>query len=159
MPACPKHPKFNIKTGVYFRAANPDKPSDWIPKSETKRAKYYQISTGGDLDEMAGVMGEAQMIHSNESSADSAFVSAARCPACLSETTDPTVQQILASTGYMCQLMINPINAAKVPFVFHVAGDGIGAAETEALVLLPNGVSLLDYFQGYITPGYVQSMK
>ena len=96
MSACQKHPKFNIKQGVYFRAANPDKPSDWLPNSDVKRQTYYNFAAGGDMDEMAALMGEAQMIHSNESSIGSGFVSAARCPVCLLQTTDPTVKKILA---------------------------------------------------------------
>ncbi len=159
MPACPKHPKFNIRQGVYYRAADPDVPSNWLPKNDRNRATYYAIAQRGDMYEMAGLMGEAQMIHSNETSENSGYLSAARCPACLSETTDPTVKKILAAIGYMCQFEIDPINQDGAPFVFHMEGVGIGAAETEVLVLLPDRVSLSRYFVGYISKSYVETIK
>lgn len=159
MPPCKKHPKFEIKAGVYFRAGNFKAEGDWKAKDEKKRQTYYKIAAKDDLEKMALIMGEAQMTHSLESSTGSPYLSVAVCPLCLSETTDTTVQQILAFNKVMGQFNIAPRNEAGAPFIFHMSGDGIGAKETEALVLLPDGKSLLDYQEGYMTLSYINVLK
>ena len=159
MAACPRHPRFNIVPGVYYRCADPDAATDWVPRNARVQAAYYRICEGGDFERMAGLMGEALMVHSNETSAVSPYVSVASCPACLAASPDPTVMAILQRRRYLCRLAIDPRNQRGAPFIFEMGGPTVGAAETEALVLLPPGQSLSQYFDnGYVTLGYIQSL-
>jgi hypothetical protein len=125
MSACQKHPTFNIENGVYYRAADPTVKKDWLPKNASKGAIYYKIAQNENMDEIAALMGEAQLIHSQEGSDDSGFVSVARCPLCLAQSTDPIVKSILKQRGYLCVLLINPKNQPGAPYVFHMEGPGI----------------------------------
>jgi hypothetical protein len=143
---CTKHPHFALAPGVYFRAADKDMPAAWIPASENQRNHFYAIAVGGDPEEMADVMGAAQLYHSVGESSGSAFVSVAKCPHCLRESTDPTVQAILAA-HHVWRLEINPKNQPGSPYVFDMEGDTIGGRETECLVLLPNNVTLASYIK------------
>ena len=158
MPTCLTHKKFELKAGTYYRAADPSRKTDWIPKNPEKAAKYYKIACSDDLTAMAAIMGEAQMVHSGESSDNSPFISVALCPLCLRESKDPTVAAIVDGRGYFCQIILPRKNESKYPYVFHMSGEGVGAGETECLVLMPPGEPLSTYVKGYVTPGYLDSM-
>jgi hypothetical protein len=158
MPKCKKHPKFEIVHHVYYRSADINNPRHWVPNNEGAREQFYKATSTGDPDAMAVVFGEAMLVHSNETSADSAFVSVAKCPACLAESTDPTIRRLLEANKVLLRFEIPSRNESGSPFIFEIAGEGIGAGETEGLVLLPEGESLLKYHQGYVTMSYVGTL-
>jgi hypothetical protein len=159
MPYCARHTNFEVQSGVFFRAADPKQDKDWIPKDPTTAAKYYAVACSGNLEQMANVFGEAQMVHSGESSKNSPFISVAKCPLCLAESPDPTVKAIIANRKFFCQVTFKRKNEKDWPYVFEMSGSGIGAKETECLVLLPAGKRLSDYIDGYLTPTYLGTLQ
>lgn len=160
MPRCRKHRNFEIEHGVYYRSADAREAS-WKAKSEPTRVNYYAAATSGDLNRLAEVVGEAQLIHSQESSAGSAFISVARCPLCLIESKDGDVQGILAANP-IYKIKIAQRNSLGKPYVFDMEGEGVGAGETESLVLLPDGASLKSYWPNpleFVTVSYLKTLK
>jgi hypothetical protein len=158
MPNCKKHKRFSIEPGIFYRCSDFTKPEQWQPKNKAKQNSYYAIAIGNDLAQMAAMIGPAQLAHAAADSAGSPYISVAKCPLCLADTTDPTVKAIVKAQP-MVKLDIKPRNSAGNPYVFEMQGEGVFAAETECLVLLPPQRSPLDYKEGFVTTGFLNTLR
>jgi hypothetical protein len=162
MNNCSKHPRIDIVSGNYYRCADFTKDKEWRPKNETQQARNYgtavQLDQMKDYAGMALIFGADQLHHAAVDSAGSPYISVARCPICLIESTDTTVASIVKSQP-MSKFRIVPRNQSGTPFVFDMSGNGVFAAETESLVLLPPNKSLLDYRVGLVTRGYLDTLR
>jgi hypothetical protein len=159
MPRCTKHKRFDIKPGTFYRCADFTKTQEWEPKNKIKQNQYYAIAISGDLAKMAEIIGPDQLAHAAADSAGSPYISVAKGPLCLFDTTDPTVREIVKNQP-MSELVIEPRNSRGQPYVFEMGGRGVFAAETECLVLLPPQKSLLDYRSGgFLTGGFLNTLR
>jgi len=139
--------KATIANHIYYRIADPATPADWIPKSEAERQRIYALCAADDFVALAEQTAEAQMKHSMETSEGSGFVSVARCPVCLLKSEDPTVQAIIATGMELQRVVIDPRNENGAPYILDQA-YGPGQTESESLVVLPEGKSLMDWAKG-----------
>ncbi|QIL89082.1 hypothetical protein GNX18_04370 [Microbulbifer sp. SH-1] len=146
---CDKH---DFESDYLYRCGNIASTVDWKPKNARLAQRYYEILRADDMERIAAEMSESLMTHSLESSQDSGYISTASCPHCLFRTKDPEVQEIMARYNYRLYIFELPVNGGQRAYSMAMTGDTVGGHETEQLVVLFPGKSLIDYWTG----GYVE---
>jgi hypothetical protein len=142
---CSRH---NFESDYLYRCGNIGNRADWQPKNARLAQRYYEILRADDMTRIALEMSESLMTHSLESSRDSGYISTASCPHCLLATQDPEVIQIMARYNYRLYIFELPVSGSERAYSMAMTGDTVGGHETEQLVILFPGKSLLDYWTG-----------
>ena len=143
----------NFESDWLYRCGDINGAADWRPKNPILANRYYDVLRSDNMDRISSEMGESLMVHSLESSVDSGYISMASCPHCLMATQDHVVQAIMARYDYKLYIFELPIAGGERAYALEMTGDTVGGHETEHLVVLFPGKSLLNYWTGgYVSP-------